>query len=164
MKAARLLKQGYSQAEVARRVGVHRTSISRWAKELAGGGRESLKRAGVAWRKLCPEDRQPPYPIPIWVIQDEWHCEMQIGRYYSLAEALTELARRAALPWNKEPNRCPCSEWQACGRGYEILKVDASVTPWKLLRRVAVLEVSAKGVRWLTARQGDRRARTAAKS
>jgi transposase len=51
MQAARLLEKGYSEAEVARRVGVHRQSVNRWAKELAAGGRAALKRAGRAGRK-----------------------------------------------------------------------------------------------------------------
>jgi len=49
--AARLLQQGVLQAEVARQVGVHRQSVGRWAQQLAGGGRRSLKKAGRAGRK-----------------------------------------------------------------------------------------------------------------
>ena len=56
--AARLLQQGVPQAEVARQVGVHRQSVGRWAQQLAGGGRRSLKKAGRAGRKplLKPAD------------------------------------------------------------------------------------------------------------
>jgi len=50
MQAARLLQQGLSEAEVARRVGVHRQSVNRWAKQLAQGGRPALKRAARAGR------------------------------------------------------------------------------------------------------------------
>src|SRR5208282_6514246 len=49
--AARLLQQGVPQAEVARRVGVHRQSVGRWAQQLAEGGRRALKKAGRAGRK-----------------------------------------------------------------------------------------------------------------
>jgi transposase len=45
LQAARLLQKGVSEAEVARRVGVHRQSVNRWAQQLAAGGREALKRA-----------------------------------------------------------------------------------------------------------------------
>ena len=38
MEAARLLREGLSQSEVARTVGVHRQSVSRWARELAQSG------------------------------------------------------------------------------------------------------------------------------
>jgi transposase-like protein len=41
MAAARLLQQRVSQAEVARRLGVHRQSVIRWVRELrkSGSGR-----------------------------------------------------------------------------------------------------------------------------
>ena len=51
MRAARLLEKGYSQSEVARRVGAHRQSVSQWAAELQEKGRVGLKRAGRAGRK-----------------------------------------------------------------------------------------------------------------
>ena len=51
IRAARLLQKGLSQAEVARRVGVHRQSVSRWARHLEQGGLQSLKQAGRTGRK-----------------------------------------------------------------------------------------------------------------
>lgn len=48
---ARLLRQGLPQAEVARRVGVHRQSVSRWAEQLQQGGRKALQSAGRSGRK-----------------------------------------------------------------------------------------------------------------
>ena len=51
MLAARLLRQGVPQAEVARQAGVHRQSVSRWAEQLAEGGRKALQKAGRAGRK-----------------------------------------------------------------------------------------------------------------
>ena len=51
MQAARLLEKGYSQSEVARRVGAHRQSVSQWATELREKGRAGLKQAGRAGRK-----------------------------------------------------------------------------------------------------------------
>ena len=58
MQAARLLEKGYSQSEVARRVGAHRQSVSQWAAELQEKGRAGLKKAGRAGRKprLSTED------------------------------------------------------------------------------------------------------------
>src|SRR6201981_3971325 len=55
---ARLLRQGVHPAEVARQVGVHRQSVSRWAAQLKQGGVRALKRAGHAGRRarLRPED------------------------------------------------------------------------------------------------------------
>src|ERR1700680_3008131 len=51
MRAASLLAQGLSQSEVARRVGAHRQSVSKWAAELQAKGRAGLKQAGRAGRK-----------------------------------------------------------------------------------------------------------------
>jgi len=60
MRAARLLEKGYSQSEVARRVGAHRQSVGQWAAELKEKGRTGLKKAGRAGRKprLSERDRQ----------------------------------------------------------------------------------------------------------
>jgi transposase len=43
LRAARLLDRGVPQAEVARRVGVSRQSVSTWAKKLQADGQEALK-------------------------------------------------------------------------------------------------------------------------
>jgi transposase len=43
-RGARLLQSGIAQAEVARRVGVTRTSVSRWEKLRQDGGIEALRR------------------------------------------------------------------------------------------------------------------------
>ena len=58
LRAARLLEKGLHQSEVARQVGVHRQSVSRWAQQLESDGRAGLKQAGRAGRKprLSPED------------------------------------------------------------------------------------------------------------
>ena len=60
MRGARLLQQGVSEAEVARRVGVHRQSVNRWAQQLAKGGRGALKRAPHTGRppQLSAMDRR----------------------------------------------------------------------------------------------------------
>ncbi|MDQ2711894.1 MAG: winged helix-turn-helix domain-containing protein [Acidobacteriota bacterium] len=57
-EAAKLLRRGVQQAEVARRVGAHRQSVGRWAEQLKQGGLRALKRAGRTGRKarLRPED------------------------------------------------------------------------------------------------------------
>ncbi len=51
IQAGRLLEQGVSQSEVARRLGVHRQSVIRWVRQLAQSGRGGLKKAGRAGRK-----------------------------------------------------------------------------------------------------------------
>jgi transposase len=44
LRGARLLLRGVAQAEVARRVGVTRTTVSEWNEKLQDGGLEALKR------------------------------------------------------------------------------------------------------------------------
>ena len=51
MEAAGLLEQGVSQSEVARRLGVHRQSVIRWARRLAQAGWTGLRKAERAGRK-----------------------------------------------------------------------------------------------------------------
>ena len=51
LEAFALLKRGVHQAEVARQVGVHRQSVSRWATQIEESGRAGLKKAGRAGRK-----------------------------------------------------------------------------------------------------------------
>jgi len=45
LQGARLLRRGVSQAEVARRVGVSRTSVFRWTRALETNGRRALRKA-----------------------------------------------------------------------------------------------------------------------
>ena len=51
LRAARLLEKGISQSQVARQVGVHRQSVSRWAQQIEKRGRPGLQQAGRAGRK-----------------------------------------------------------------------------------------------------------------
>jgi len=57
-RAARLLAQGLSPSEVARQVGVHRQSVSRWARQLEREGHRGLRRAGRKPRLGAPELRR----------------------------------------------------------------------------------------------------------
>ena len=85
----------------------------------------------------------------MFAIEDEQHAEPQEGRFLSLADALAELKRRAALPWDQLPNVAPCTSWRTCGRTYEIVEYDTSARPWKELRRIPCLRISSDGVQWL---------------
>src|ERR1051325_10985432 len=79
-------------------------------------------------------------------IEDELHDE-SCGEFETMEAALAELRRLAAIPWNREPNRCPCVNWRNCGRHYEISEYDAS-DPVPELRRIRALEVSESGAKW----------------
>jgi hypothetical protein len=81
------------------------------------------------------------------VIEDQRHADLQ-GTYGTVVEAFAELVRRAAIPWDEPPNRCPCTSWRTCSREYEILEYDDAVKPWKVLRRLGSLMISSAGVVW----------------
>ncbi len=87
----------------------------------------------------------------MFIIEDERHAEPQEGEFSTLSDAIAELKRRAALPWDKAPNQAPCMSWQTCGRTYEVVEYDTSVTPWRELQRFPVLDVTAAGAKWLYA-------------
>ena len=82
------------------------------------------------------------------IIEDESHAEWQKERFKSVEDAFNELRRRAELPWNQDPNRCPCTSWETCDRTYYILEFDDSTDPWTELSRLGYQEVSARGVMW----------------
>jgi transposase len=50
LEGARLLREGLSQSEVARELGVHRQSVSRWARQLQQGSVRGLRKAGRTGR------------------------------------------------------------------------------------------------------------------
>jgi hypothetical protein len=86
----------------------------------------------------------------MFMIEDERHAEPQEGEFSTLVEAIAELKRRAALPWDKAPNVAPCTNWRKCGRTYEIIEYNTASTPWRELQRIAALKVTAAGARWLS--------------
>lgn len=51
MKAIKFFERGIVPAEVARRLGVHRQSASRWRKEWQEGGKDALRSKGSIGRK-----------------------------------------------------------------------------------------------------------------
>jgi transposase-like protein len=59
-RGVRLLRAGVTQAEVARRVGVVRTSELRWEKLRQEGGAEALKRPNRRW----PEQKNSGATMP----------------------------------------------------------------------------------------------------
>ena len=82
-------------------------------------------------------------------IEDEWHAE-RVAEFATRDEALVELRRLAALPWDEAPNVAPCTSWLTCGRHYELVEYDTKATPWHELGRTPMLEVSQNGTNWLS--------------
>lgn len=83
----------------------------------------------------------------MFVIEDEAHAELH-GQFETRQQAIAELRRRAAIPWDQSPNCAPCTSWRKCGRVYEIVEYDATTLPWRKLSRDTALEISAAGVQW----------------
>jgi hypothetical protein len=89
-----------------------------------------------------------------FIIEDTSHAQ-PMGEFASLADAVKELHRLENLPWDEPPNIAPCTNWQTCGRCYEIVEYEADSEPWQERRRIAAFEVSAKGVRWSASFERD---------
>ena len=85
----------------------------------------------------------------MFIIEDEFHAEWQDGEFATLHDAISELKRRAKIPWDEEPNKAPCTNWRNCGRQYVVIEYDDSVSPWKEQSRIYILDIRAKGVKWL---------------
>jgi hypothetical protein len=81
-------------------------------------------------------------------IEDEIHAELQEGDFASFDKALEELKRRAIIPWDEKPNRCPCKSWRTCERKYQIIEYDSATIPWREIQRKDVLSISEKGTEW----------------
>jgi len=134
-KAARLLEKGIREAEVARRVGVHRQSVNRWAQQLAEGGHHALKRAPRTGRppQLAIDDlrrveagltRGPEalgYRTSLWTA---WRVadliEHECGVKYSTVHAWRVLR---ALGWTPQ---------RPAGRALE--RNEAAIRRWKRVR------------------------------
>ena len=86
----------------------------------------------------------------MFVVEDEAHPELQDGRFQARQQAIAELEHRAAIPWNEEPNRAPCTTWLDCGRRYELVEYDDTALQWKEFSRNLILDISATGVWWVT--------------
>lgn len=81
------------------------------------------------------------------VIEDTIHAE-QCGQFERFQDAIGELRRLANIAWDRPPNQAPCISWHTCGREYHVIEYDDSIVPWKLLRSISVLSISAEGIQW----------------
>lgn len=108
LAAFKLLNAGLPQAEVARRLGVHRQSVSRWAQAVKARGKAALLKAGRAGRlpRLTPVQQekikaallQGPeahgYAAGLWtigrvgvLIEQETGCQYHPGHVWKLLRA-----------------------------------------------------------------------------
>ena len=58
MRAANLLRRGFTQAQVAAKLGVSRQSVSRWAATVDAEGPTGLRKAGRAGRRPALDEAQ----------------------------------------------------------------------------------------------------------
>jgi len=84
----------------------------------------------------------------MFVIEDEIHADF-IGEYATIAEAIAVLRRFRGIPWDQRPNVAPCTSWRTCERRYQIIEFDTTFKPWRQIRCVPALNVSARGTEWL---------------
>lgn len=105
LKAFKLLDAGLPQAEVARRVGVHRQSVSRWAQAAKVKGKAALLKAGRAGRlprlsatqkeqikrALVQGPQAHGYPTDLWtigrvgdLIEQQTGCQYHPGHVWRL--------------------------------------------------------------------------------
>lgn len=80
-------------------------------------------------------------------IYDELHAE-HIAEFPTLKEAVLELKRISKLPWDKEPNRAPCTGWKTCGRTYVINEFIDSAGKSTLVRAVHALDIGHGQNKW----------------
>jgi transposase len=116
-QALRLLKQGYNQSEVARRVKVCSQTVSRWARAVSEQGEKALGAAGRAGRKPLLDDKQRDrliarlwqgpeklgYETPLWtcnrvshLIQEEFGIRYHSGHVWKLLRQLNWSPQRPA--------------------------------------------------------------------
>lgn len=135
-----LLERGCSLDDLYRRLVRLREDVF----GMGPGARDDLLFAGRLLSHLRPRD------VVLYVIEDEWHGE-HCGDFESFDAAVSELKRRAKLPWDTEPNVAPCQDWRTCGRSYAIVEYDPRSESGRVLSRTQMFEMDSKGVRWLSA-------------
>ena len=115
--ALKLLKQGYNQSEVARRVKVCSQTVSRWARAVSEHGEKSLHAAGRAGRKPLLDGKQRErliarllegpeklgYETPLWtwdrvghLIQEEFGIRYHSGHIWKILRQLNWSPQRPA--------------------------------------------------------------------
>ena len=101
--AQKLLARGIHQSEVARRLGVHRQSVSRWAAVLKKQGEDSLRKAGRAGRLPRLSQSQKELIKAALVKGPEAHgyhtCLWTIRRVAALIEEKTGIKYHKGHAW-----------------------------------------------------------------
>ena len=128
----KLLRQGFNQSEVARRVKVCSQTVSRWAKAVSEDGARALRAAGRAGRKPLLDDKQRErlvarllegpeklgYETPLWtcervahLIEQEFGVRYHAGHVWKLLRQLNWSPQRPAGR-ALERNEAAIAEWK----------------------------------------------------
>ena len=113
----KLLRQGFNQSEVARRVKVCPQTVSRWAKAVSEDGAKALRAAGRAGRRPLLDEKQRErlvarllegpeklgYETPLWtcervahLIEEEFGVRYHAGHVWKLLRQLNWSPQRPA--------------------------------------------------------------------
>jgi len=113
----KLLRQGFNQSEVARRVKVCPQTVSRWAKAVSEDGAKALRAAGRAGRRPLLDEKQRErlvarllegperlgYETPLWtcervahLIEQEFGIRYHAGHVWKLLRQLNWSPQRPA--------------------------------------------------------------------
>jgi transposase len=130
--AVKLLEAGVHQSEVARRLGVHRQSVSRWAIAMRRQGRDSLRQAGRAGRlpRLSASQKETLKAALVEGPQAHGYATSlwTIGRVAALIEEQTGLDYHPGHVW-KILRGLGWSSQRPVGRALE--RDQAAITHWK---------------------------------
>jgi transposase len=109
-RAARLLRSGLSQAEIARRVGVTRQSVHDWAKALALNGLEALRRVPHRGRRPRLDAAQQRTIV----------AELRKGPLWTVARVKQLIEDRCGVTYRRTPLLAVMlaqAGFERCGRG-----------------------------------------------
>ena len=130
--AEKLLSKGLSQSEVARKLGVHRQSVSRWAAALKKNGKESLRKAGRAGRlpRITAEQLQHVKTALVQGPQAHGYATAlwTIGRVAALIEEITGIKYHPGHAW-RILRSLGWSSQKPVGRALE--RNEHAITTWK---------------------------------
>lgn len=88
-----------------------------------------------------------------FIIEDEGHSE-KLDRFPTFDDALNKMKIIKNIPWNKEPNKCPCAQWKTCKREYKIAEYEIIDGKWKLLKKTDIFDISSIGIDWKFEKNG----------
>ncbi len=134
-EALDLLEQGFNQSEVARRLSVRSQTVSRWAAQVAAGGKPALQKAGRAGRKplltstqlehlvelLKKGPERLGYETPLWtcwrvghLIEQEFGVRYHPGHVWKILRQLHWSPQRP-VGRARERNELAIAEWKKKG-------------------------------------------------